>query len=105
MYYFLKGLRNGLNFKGRASRAEFWHFILVLLIGLVLCTIIGTIIRFYYLGNILVIITCIPTLALGFRRMQDTNLSGWHFFIPIFNIVQAMKKGDDQKNQYGVPPK
>lgn len=80
---------NGLDFKGRASRREFWNFVLVnFSVGIVLgvlegigrgstlTTLAGT------LALVFNIVTYIPSLALTVRRVHDTNHSAWWVFGP-----------------------
>ena len=82
-------------FKGRAKRAEFWWFFLFLMILGVMTSIIdstlGTQIVTNDMGTItevddqktgifstvVQLITFIPGLAVGARRLHDTNRSGW----------------------------
>ena len=63
-------------FKGRASRSEYWWSVLALVIlGAVSLAINET----FYL--IMYLLTLIPSLAMAFRRLHDTNRSGWHVII------------------------
>jgi uncharacterized membrane protein YhaH (DUF805 family) len=88
-------------FQGRAGRKEFWHFVLF-----------STIINFamgvpdgilhtslFEFGAQLVFL--IPGLAVGFRRMHDTNRSGWWFLLPIVNIVFWCQASDSEVNRFG----
>jgi uncharacterized membrane protein YhaH (DUF805 family) len=65
-------------FKGRARRREFWIFFLI---NLVLGLIPG-------IGQLVSLLTCIPSMAVGVRRLHDTNRSGfWVFFAFILPFV------------------
>jgi uncharacterized membrane protein YhaH (DUF805 family) len=46
----------------------------------------------------------VPTLAVGVRRMHDTDHSGWWLMFPIVNLVLAVRKGDRSANRYGPDP-
>lgn len=65
-------------FKGRASRSEFWWFILAYILGAFLVALLGS----YILQVLYWLALVIPMAAVGFRRMQDTGRPGWYYFIP-----------------------
>lgn len=81
-------------FEGRASRSEYWWFWLCLFI---LSFVPG-------LDVVVAIVTFIPCIAVGVRRLHDTNHSGWWLLCPIYNIVLLATKGDDTFNEYGAVP-
>jgi uncharacterized membrane protein YhaH (DUF805 family) len=60
------------DFEGRASRSEYWWFFLAMLLGGAVASLIGP--RIYALFWL---ITALPMLAVGARRLHDTNRSGW----------------------------
>ena len=112
-------------FKGRAKRAEFWWFFLFLMIVGVMTSIIdstlGTQIVTNDMGTItevddqktgifstvVQLITFIPGLAVGARRLHDTNRSGWWQllwiviligWIPLLIFFASPSKNDDNLN-------
>jgi len=60
------------DFNGRAPRAEYWWFFLAVLLGSAAASLIGF--RVYALFSVA---TMLPMIAVGARRMHDTNRSGW----------------------------
>ncbi|WP_306006107.1 DUF805 domain-containing protein [Aquicoccus porphyridii] len=66
-------------FEGRASRPEYWWFILAYVIGLVLFALLG--IKLLYVLFVLAMI--VPVTAAGWRRLQDTGRPGWYILIPV----------------------
>ena len=60
------------DFNGRAPRAEYWWFFLAVLLGGAAASLIGF--RVYALFSVA---TMLPMIAVGSRRMHDTNRSGW----------------------------
>lgn len=60
------------DFNGRASRPEYWWFFLAVLIGSAATWLIT--LRIYELFQVL---TFLPMIAAGARRLHDTNRSGW----------------------------
>ena len=116
MNYFLDVMtKKYLQFSGRATRSEYWYFILfytilAFVIGFVdglLSGITGGIpvlTLIYFLGTI------IPSIAVGVRRLHDISKSGWWYliaFVPLASLVLiaffVMDSKDD--NVYGPNPK
>lgn len=113
MSWYLAVLRNYTGFTGRASRTEFWMFALVnFVIGLVLYLLfvaahaLVILLIVYDLGVLL------PSLAVGFRRLHDTNRTAWWLLIDLIPLIGAIvllvffctdsTPGD---NEYGPNPK
>lgn len=110
--------RNYFKFSGRASRPEFWWFYLFNVLVVIATNIIaaievsnngsGTI------GFALLIVfglgTMIPSLALTFRRLHDTERSAWWLLIgliPFGGIVLLIfyaMRGTPGPNKYGSSP-
>jgi uncharacterized membrane protein YhaH (DUF805 family) len=60
------------DFEGRATRAEYWWFFLAVVIGSAVTSIIS-----YKDSALFSLVTIVPMLAAGARRLHDTNKSGW----------------------------
>ena len=113
---YILGIKNYFNFEGRASRSEFWYFILfnalLLFFLLVILGIQGdnfaknerNIYVLGILGLLFPIFTIIPTLSLSFRRLHDINKSGLFAFIPLLNFIFFCKEGTRGGNDYGPDP-
>ena len=106
-------------FSGRAKRAEFWWFFLFCVIvglmgsvidaGLGLDTAIG--------GNgvfttLIQLATFLPSIAVGSRRLHDTNRSGWWqlLWIVVFIgwiplIIWLASTSKNENNRFGDEPK
>jgi uncharacterized membrane protein YhaH (DUF805 family) len=104
--------RKYANFKGRASRAEYWWFALFVgllyVVGLVLMSIDETVGSMVFVGALLGVI--LPQLAAAVRRLHDTGRSGaWYLiaFVPyvgsIVLIVLLAQKSQPAPNIYGQP--
>ena len=74
------------DFSGRASRKEFWMFIAV---NLVVSILIG-VTRIQILSTLYTLALFIPALAVGIRRLHDTNRSGWWLLIGLVPFVGAI---------------
>ena len=82
-------LKKYADFSGRAPRAEFWWFYLLLVVAVIVGTIVDSIIGSKLLGPY-GIVTCLvylalllPYVAVGVRRLHDTNRTGWWMAPPI----------------------
>ena len=64
-------------FQGRASRSEYWWFVLAIIIGSVVTQLI-----WWPLGLIFSLAVLCPGVAAGWRRLQDTGKPGWYIAIP-----------------------
>jgi uncharacterized membrane protein YhaH (DUF805 family) len=72
-------------FEGRASRREFWMFVLAnLIIGVVANIVSPT------LGMLYDLFVLIPSLALGARRLHDIGRSGWWLLIGLIPFIGAI---------------
>jgi uncharacterized membrane protein YhaH (DUF805 family) len=105
--YFVKVLKNYVNFEGRARRAEYWYYTLIsIVISIILIFVddaMGS--EAGLLGNIFSLGTLLPSIAVGVRRMHDLGKSGWYILIPIYNLVLFCTNGDVGTNEYGHDPK
>jgi len=69
-------------FNGRASRSEFWWWTLFVVLASLALSIIGdTVSALFSLG------TMLPGLAVGARRLHDTNRSGWLQLLWIIPVI------------------
>jgi uncharacterized membrane protein YhaH (DUF805 family) len=56
------------------------------------------------LGGLVTIALLLPSIAVGVRRMHDTNHRGWWILFPIVNLIFAVRKSDTVENRFGPPP-
>lgn len=77
-------------FKGFASRSEYWWVILALFVIGIVISIIGLI-----AGNtvemilqlVVFVVTVVPSLALGWRRLHDAGFAGPWFLLGIIPVI------------------
>ncbi len=67
-----------MDFKGRASRSEFWWFVL----AYVICAVILSMLHIYILMLLFGLAAFLPISAAGARRLQDTGRTGMMIFTP-----------------------
>jgi uncharacterized membrane protein YhaH (DUF805 family) len=73
------------DFNGTASRSEYWWFVLFLALGGTVASVIGP-----SYGTIFCLVTLLPLLAVGTRRLRDTGRSGWmqlFCLVPVAGLV------------------
>lgn len=127
MKWFIKAFRQYADFGGRASRQEFWMFVLFnLLLAMAWAFVAGLLtglfggsfdhdsdrlIFMYKLIAIYYAVTAVPAMAVGVRRLHDTGRSGWWMLVSlvpiaggIWLILLMCLDGSAGDNRYGSPP-
>lgn len=102
--------KNYANIKGRASRSEFWWWMLFqTIISFCLGFIGGIFAVLFEAPNLATIITWIgtlvlicPTFCLQVRRYHDSNHSGWWVLVPIVSWILCFYRSDEGENDYGI---
>ena len=132
MKWFIKCIKNYTLFRGRASRTEFWYFLLYWAIFYVIIIAVEKVLGLDFInfkalpfseyiplanlydkvGLLTVIyrpLTILPSLAVISRRLHDINRSGWWCLmcvtpLVIILIIFLCKKSDESENQFGLNP-
>jgi uncharacterized membrane protein YhaH (DUF805 family) len=107
LVYFADAMKKYIVFSGRARRAEFFGFIVCAYAILVIIGLISNNFLFgdYRLVSIMSLAFFVPSISVWWRRMHDVGKPGGYCFIPIYNIILVVQKGDRGTNQYGPDPK
>jgi uncharacterized membrane protein YhaH (DUF805 family) len=86
----IDALKDGFNrfadFSGVSTRSQYWYFIL----GTTIASVIAQVAFGTLGGNLVSLITLIPTIAVAVRRMHDVGKSGWFILVPIYNLVLVL---------------
>lgn len=95
-----------VDFSGRASRSEYWWFMLACVVAQVLTDLL--------LGAMLSLLVSLavllPSLSAGARRLHDVNKSGWFqllWLVPILGwavMIYFLVQPTGGPNQYGEGP-
>ena len=95
--YFLNPLKSSYaNFEGRATRSEFWYFVLYILVITMVAKLIDVLFLNSMLGIashygatqlIFALLLLIPYLAISVRRLHDIGKSGWWLLIGLVPII------------------
>ena len=107
-----------VDFSGRARRSEYWYFALFNFLVSIVTSILDAVLGTDYdtssgglISTIASLALLLPSLAVGVRRLHDTDRSGWWILlglIPIVGwIILIIWFCTDSKpdNQYGPNPK
>jgi len=105
--------RRGLDFRGRSSRAEYWWVVLINLVLALLFNLgervspaVGIVAIVYVLAAL------VPNIALGVRRLHDSDHRGYWLFLLLVPIVGPLAllffqvlPSTAGPNRYGLPSK
>lgn len=120
MDYALMPLRRYAEFSGRSRRKEFWLFELLLVVVSIVVGLIegmlgiNTMVGGLYgpLTTLFALGTIVPSIAVGIRRLHDTDRSGWWLLIALVPIIGALvllffyvSDGTKGPNRFGADPK
>lgn len=105
---------NYANFSGRSRRAEYWYFLLfVLLAYAVIMLLVATRPTVgIFLSLLFILALIIPGMALNIRRLHDIDHSGWWMlvgFVPLLGglilLIWHCTPGTAGPNRFGSDPK
>jgi uncharacterized membrane protein YhaH (DUF805 family) len=108
-------LRKSVRARGRASRAEFWYFVLFCLGVFLVAGLAGAVIggeawaSGFFAGAYVLLL--VPWVAAGMRRLHDTGRGGgWCFLLfsmigMIVVLVLWTEPGQPQPNRFGLTPR
>ena len=104
------GFRKYLDYRGRASRPEFWWwfgFVLAYYLGGLLLLGGANLFSVWVLG---ILVLFPPTLMVSIRRLHDRGRSGWWYLLGVVPfgafvlLYWYALAGDPGENKYGIPP-
>jgi uncharacterized membrane protein YhaH (DUF805 family) len=109
MKHYIHAIKNFVNFKGRASRSNYWYFVLFNFLFALVSLVIDAAIGISLLYPLYALFSIVPSIAVAVRRLHDINKSGWWYLIglipmigTIWLLIYFFRKGDLHPNNYGV---
>ncbi|MDA7416747.1 DUF805 domain-containing protein [Xenophilus arseniciresistens] len=93
------------DFSGRATRSEYWWFVLAYFV----LALVGSFIH-QYVYFLVVLVFLVPMISAGVRRLHDIGKTGWLLLIGIIPLVGLVliyfmvQPSQAEANQYGAPP-
>ena len=108
------GFSNYVTFSGRASRSEYWYWVLFVILASIALSVVDSIVfpssAMQPLSSLWGLATFIPGLSIMFRRLHDTDHTGWWWLIGLTVIglfvllYWAIIKVTPGPNRYGADP-
>jgi uncharacterized membrane protein YhaH (DUF805 family) len=108
------GFRNYVTFSGRASRSEYWYWVLFALLVALASAILDSAMFPESLSqpieSLTGLILFLPGLAVSIRRLHDIDRSGWWFLIAFTVVgiivlwIWACTRGTAGLNRFGPDP-
>lgn len=119
MNWYLEALRKYAVFDGRARRMEYWMFVLINCLIVVVLSVVDTVVGLFSLGNSIGALTglywlvvLVPSVAVTVRRLHDTDRSGWWALLALLPVlgtivlfVFCVLDGTPGPNRFGENPK
>ena len=81
-------IRNYATFRGKASRSEYWYFVLFTILFFTVAAVISNVAKFPYILIAPSLLCLIPGLAVASRRLQDGGFSPLFLFLYIVPFGQ-----------------
>ncbi len=104
--WYIDAFRQYVVFTGRARRKAYWYFVLINLVVSILLSIIGALVSDGgVVEGLYSIAALVPSIAVGVRRLHDSNRSGWWLLLPIVNLIFLCLDSDPEANRFGPCPK
>ena len=118
MNWYISAWKKFVDFNGRATRSEYWYFVLFNFIVTVLLSMLDLAFGLYDMessigvfSGLYSIAAILPGLAVGARRLHDIGRSGWWQLIVLIPAIGAIVLAimfmldSKEDNEYGVKPK
>lgn len=119
MNWYFKALKQYADFHSRARRKEYFYFLIInkliftgfhelgkyLELDLFSFSIFTIDFNANWLGTLYIAAVLVPAIAVGARRMQDTNNPGLYGFLFPYCLYLIFKNGDKGDNKYGPNPR
>jgi uncharacterized membrane protein YhaH (DUF805 family) len=112
MHWYFDVMTRYTEFGGRASRQEYWMFVLASLIAsLVLEFVLALALEItgmalhindvsHTVALMYDLVVLLPSLAVAVRRVHDTDRAGWWLLVPLVSLLP----GTPGDNRFGPPP-
>ena len=111
------GFKNSFSLSGRASRSEYWFWVLggiIFQMTMVIGSIVLAVMEVPVLPGLMILapILLVPgSITLVVRRLHDVGMSGWMWFVALVPVIGAIyliylfvQEGDSGENAYGAVP-
>jgi len=110
MEYFIAAFKKYADFSGRATRQEYWMYVLIYLIIYIVLAVVDAAIGILLLAPIFSLVMLVPSISIAARRLHDTGRTGWWQligFIPLLGLIVMivfLVQDSQGENEYGPNP-
>jgi uncharacterized membrane protein YhaH (DUF805 family) len=110
MEYFIDAFKQYAEFSGRATRKQYWMFILIYMVIYISLAVIDAVLGTLVLALIFSLVLAAPSISIAARRLHDTGRSGWWqllLLIPLLGtiiLIVFLAQDSEGDNEYGVKP-
>lgn len=87
MEYFISALKQYADFNGRATRQQYWMYILFYIIIAIAVGVVDGLLGTMALTGIYGLGMLIPSISICTRRLHDTGRSGWWQLIALIPLI------------------
>lgn len=107
MEYFTDALKKYAEFSGRATRQQYWMYILFYIIIYIACIVVDSVIGTFIFSTVLSLGLLIPSISIATRRLHDTGRTGWWQLIALIPLIGAivllvfLVQSSHPDNEYG----
>jgi uncharacterized membrane protein YhaH (DUF805 family) len=108
--YFKEGFRKYAEFTGRATRKEFWMFMIFYTVIDLVLAIVDVTMGMVFFTAIYWVICLVPRISITVRRLHDTGRSAWWLLIiliPLLGLIVLLVfllQHSREDNIYGSKP-
>lgn len=95
------GLKNVLNFKGRASRSEFWWMYVGQIFAAIVLVASDWLSWLEVIGLLFFLAYQLALLSASVRRLHDVDFIGWWVVVPFVFPILLVKAGTPGPNRFG----
>jgi uncharacterized membrane protein YhaH (DUF805 family) len=94
---FIGSLNKYVDFSGRATRKEFWSFVLFYYLTYFLASFVDAVIGLDVISGLVAVGLTLPYISCAARRMHDVGKSGWFMIVPFYNLILALSPSVPEK--------
>ena len=112
LQYFIDPIqKHYVDFAGRATRKQYWMFVLFSVIISIVLGVVDAVIGKQILGGIYSLAVLLPSLAIAARRLHDVSKSAWWLLIALIPLAGALVliyflvQDSHPDNDFGPSPK
>lgn len=111
MDYYIDALKKYADFTGRATRQQYWMFILFYLVFYIVLSVVDGLLGSPILSTVYSLALLVPSISIAARRLHDTSRTGWWQLIalvPLIGVIVLLVflvQDSHPSNDYGPNPK